>query len=114
MKNGIYNAKVDSVSLGREDHGIMTSFVTLDYGHSCQGFGGWGLSEPPYLFAWITEVLRVAGADDWKKVPGKYVRAKIESGFVVGIGHITNDEIWFEPRKVFEEIQTRSKVAIYE
>jgi hypothetical protein len=35
--------KVESVVFGREDHGILTCFVHLDFGGSRQGFGGYVL-----------------------------------------------------------------------
>jgi hypothetical protein len=36
-------AKVESVDLFIEDHGILTLFVNLDYGGTHQGFGGYSL-----------------------------------------------------------------------
>lgn len=38
-------AKVTNVYFGKEDHGILTLNITLDYGGACQGFGGYSLDE---------------------------------------------------------------------
>lgn len=35
--------KVESVMFGFEDHGILTFMIYLNYGGSCQGFGGYAL-----------------------------------------------------------------------
>ena len=34
------NAKIRSTHLGKEDHGIMTAYLSLDFGGGCQSFGG--------------------------------------------------------------------------
>ena len=39
------NAMIRSVALEYEDHGILTCWLHLDYGGSCQGFGGYSLDK---------------------------------------------------------------------
>ncbi len=98
----IRNAIITSASLSNADHGCLSSFLYLDYGNSNgQGFGGYRLASPtsqtPAAGNWIWHCLRVAEVDDWSKLPGRTIRARIEDDRVVAIGHITR-EIWFEPR----------------
>jgi hypothetical protein len=103
----IVNAKIVSTSLGFEDHGIMSFMITLDCGNFHQGFGGWALDE--YIKnkdkrvgnAWgmeaVMRVLRALDVDSWEKLKGMYVRAKIEGGRIVSIGHIVNNTWWEKP-----------------
>ena len=114
MQDGIYNAKVNSTSLGYEDHGILTAFVHLDYSGSSQGFGGYSLDSPsidrevsrnrlPHLACghFIMGVLRVTKASDWESVKGCVVRARVEDGFVCALGHFMDDD-WFCPKEEFK------------
>ena len=92
----IKNAKITSTFLGREDHGIPTCFVHLDYGSSAQGFGGYDLRFPSYGIDFITKILSTLEVASWEKLPGTYCRAKADRCCVQAIGHITKDQ-WFSP-----------------
>lgn len=92
----IRNAKIKSVTLGVEDHGIITIYLNLDYGDSGQSFGGYDLRDSKYLSAWIQGILKIVGVDSWDQLVGKYI--KVESSFskVKRIGNLLKDE-WFDP-----------------
>lgn len=103
----IKNAKITSVSLGFEDHGILTCWLNLDYGGSGQGFGGYGFSHTPKHkpigaadFAdFIIGILRTLEVETWEKLPGKVIRADAEHSKVSRIGHALKDQ-WFDPQEV--------------
>lgn len=42
------NAIIKDVRVMIEDHGLLSCYVTLDYGGSCQGFGGYELYNPRF------------------------------------------------------------------
>jgi len=106
----ITNAVISKTMLGREDHGIMTCFLTLDYGGSVQGFGGYSLDEfsltldrrigTKWGMEFIARILHVVEVENWEDLRGKYVRVKKEGwgATIDAIGHITKDK-WFEPKK---------------
>lgn len=104
----IKNAKIESTMLGIEDHGIMTCFLYLDYGGSCQGFGGYGLDSyneslkrrvgTDYGLEFIKCILDTVGVEKWEDLPGKYIKADADFDRVRGIGNIIKDK-WFYPEK---------------
>lgn len=72
-------AQIREVTLGVESHGILTSFVHLDYatpgsklGGAGQGFGGYALNGE-YAARWIRGVLDAVGVEEWSKLPGHMV-----------------------------------------
>ena len=107
MDREIKNALIVSTSLGKEDHGIMTCFLHLDYGGSGQGFGGYSfqcgkdnqVKGSAFGMDFIMEILRVVGAPSWEKLPGMHIRVKAEHSKVHGIGHIIKD-VWFHPQEL--------------
>jgi hypothetical protein len=95
-------AKIRSVTLGWEDHGILTCLVDLDYGGSGQGIGAYALDEPrkdgegkhigrfgtAFGMEWICRLMRAAGVDSFDKVQGRTVLALLDGdryGRVVGL-----------------------------
>lgn len=108
----IRNATVESVTLNDGDRGILTCWLTLDYGGMSQGFGGYTLYLPEHFshhkqamqhnFAghFIWRVMQIVDVTDWSRIKGKTLRAKIEGNLCVAIGHITKDD-WFNPREDF-------------
>ena len=105
----IKNAKIESTTLGYEDHGIFTFMLHLDYGHSGQGFGGYALDEPkPPLdrlrvdrqgtamgMQVIIEILNTVGVQNWEDLPGQYIRVEADHTKVIRIGHLLEDK-WFD------------------
>lgn len=104
----IKNARIESTMLGIEDHGILTCWISLDYGSSGQGFGGYPFDKPDkktgkrvglsQMGTYIRRILEILGVDTWEELPGKHIRVKTdgEYGKIIAIGHIIKDE-WFEP-----------------
>jgi hypothetical protein len=108
MTAKIKNAIVESVTIDDAERGVLNAWLHLDYGGSGQGFGGYALYMPKgfknhdaksgYAGHFIWRCMEIAGVTKWEKIAGKAIRAKIEDGLVVAVGHITKDD-WFEPRK---------------
>lgn len=109
----IKNAKISSTMFGREDHGIMTFMIFVDFDRcvTC-GIGGYALDmydrekETRVYTAKgleaISKILEIAGVDTWEKLPGKYIRFK-DNGWgstIDEIGHIIEDK-WFNLREFF-------------
>jgi hypothetical protein len=94
------NAQVESApQIFIEDHGILTSFVQLNYGGgSRQGFGGYDLRYENRLHDWVESLMEVFGVRDLADIKGKPCRVKVEDGLVRSIGHFTGDR-WFTPRE---------------
>lgn len=105
------NALIESVSLGIEDHGILTAFLHLDFGSASQGFGGYALDAKGanYCAAFIRGCLDTIGVREWKDLPGNIIRVRGGDGPGLGttieaIGHPVQDR-WFYPRRVMEKLQ---------
>jgi len=91
----------------------LSAWLTLDYGGSCQGFGGYILYVPAdwkhhgesgnYAGHFIYRCLEIAGVTDWSKLVGKTIRAKCEHSKVHAIGHIIKDD-WFNPTEDFKKM----------
>lgn len=109
----IKNARIESVSLGFEGHGILTAFVNLNYGGSGQGFGGYGLDcwdgvsgkriASVAAGYFIARVLEVVGVDAWEKLPGMSVRVECEWNRIHRLGHFLEDK-WFDPSAEFKSL----------
>ncbi len=114
--NEIKNAVIESTFLGKEGHGILSSMLTLDYGGSCQGFGGYGFDKPikddqdnflrregtAYGCEFINRILETLDVESWEKLKGTHLRVVTKGDFfnskIQGIGHIIKDK-WFYPEK---------------
>lgn len=109
MSTEVRNAIIESATLSTADHGVLSSFVHLDYGGSGQGFGGYALYGPdmksPGCVAglWIWRVLEIAGVREWSQLPGKTIRVRASWTKVEAIGHIVKDD-WFEPEVEFARL----------
>lgn len=102
------NAIIKHAKITIED-GFLDVWLTLDYGDSGQGFGGYTLYLPPGLKHhsleshaghFIYRVLAVAGCTRWEELPGKCIRVRADHCGVYEIGHITKND-WFSPKKDF-------------
>lgn len=110
----IKNAKIVSTQLGREDHGIMTFLIFVEFdGCSC-GIGGRALDmydpvlkkrvyTPKGLEA-ISKILDTVGVDKWEKLPGTYMRV-VDNGWGSTINKIGNlmDNKWFDLEEFFSK-----------
>lgn len=124
----IVNARITGTMLGVEDHGILSSMVSLDYGGTCQGFGGYAFDEPVFVktsadvtsgsrgdfkgrrgcafgMEFIRRFLEVVGVDKWEDLKGRHVRVRKtdEWGAIEAIGNIIKDD-WFDPSAMAKQM----------
>lgn len=76
-------AKIASTSLGVEDHGVLTAYLTVDYGGAVQAIGGYGLDRydaeqkrrvgTAYGCEFIARVIRACGVAKWEDVAGRTI-----------------------------------------
>lgn len=106
------NARITGTTLGVEDHGIFTCYITVEGEWGGQGFGGYAFDGPPperkpgaerigcgYGIDFIKGVLRAVGVDKWEDLVGKYVRIRHTHSEVSAIGNITKNQ-WFTPKEL--------------
>jgi len=113
----IKNAQIKRTMLGREDHGIMTFmiFVEWDGCVNC-GIGGYAIDQydrqlDTCIFSVkgleaISKILDVVGVDSWENLPGKYIRIKDEGWgkSINEIGNLMKDK-WFNLKEFFASHQ---------
>lgn len=106
IKNGV----ITKADLSWRDYGVLTGFLTLDYGGSSQGFGDHSLYLPKgfkhhelrsVAGHWIFRCLNIAGVKSWDELVGRTVRVKAEQMKVHAIGHIVKED-WFNPGEDFK------------
>ncbi len=108
------NALIESAKISTED-GFLTVWLTLDYGGTGQGFGGYILyapkdwkhhnpSGPNYAGHFIARVMEVAGVVDWNRIVGKTIRVRGNHSGVHAIAHIVKED-WFIPKEDFDRMQ---------
>ena len=91
--------RIREASLMVEDHGILTSFLDLDYashhwklGAEGQRFGRYHLGGQ-YASLWIAGVFKATGVSSWDAVPGCWVWAEATWNKVLAIkGVVTGVE----------------------
>ena len=113
----IKNALIKSTMLGREDHGIMTFMIFIEFDKcvTC-GVGGYMLDEydkglnkrvfRAKSMESISKVLDVVGVDRWEDLTGKYIRIE-DNGWgstINKIGNIIEDK-WFDLKEFFEKVE---------
>ena len=108
----IRNAKITSTMFGREDHGIMTFMIFVEFGACGCGLGGYAIDQydrpsKSRMFSAkgleaISKILETVGVEKWEDLPGKYIRIK-ENGLGSTIDEIGNlmEEKWFNLREFF-------------
>lgn len=105
MEREIKNAKITSVWLGVEDHGLLTAYVNLTYDASGQSFGGWNFGAAskgitsPFGVEFIRRVLETVGVKSWGELPGQVIRVDADFGKVYRIGNALKD-VWFDPSTI--------------
>lgn len=115
----IKNALIESTTIDTGDRGLLTAWLTLDYGDGGhQGFGGFALYLPKdyshytekgdFAGHFIFRCMQIAGVESWDKIKGKSIRVKHEgtsvfSSKIIAIGHITKND-WFNPSEDFKRM----------
>lgn len=111
----ILNARITSVSLGYEDHGILTFGLGLDIsdGTTCV-FGGYELDEYDKIqnkrvccshsMELLTEIMNTVGVERWEDLKDTYIRV-VSNGWGSTIKEIVNlmKNKWFNIEKFFEK-----------
>ena len=105
----VKNAKITGTMLGKEDHGVMTFYIYLDYGGMLQGFGGYVLDRwvekdktrrgSMFGMEAIRRILEVLEIETWEKLPGTPVRVKGSFSEVRAIGNYLKDS-WVDLREL--------------
>lgn len=116
----IQNAIIEGARITSDDHGMLSAWLMLDYGGSCQGFGGYVLYLPKSCahhtleslaghFIW--RCMEIAGVAEWSQLAGKTIRVRKQDAWncpIDAIGHIVNDD-WFCPREDFEQLNEKKE-----
>lgn len=108
----ITNAVIKSATFDTERG--LSAWLSLDYGGTAQGFGGyllyapsgWKAHEHKGNFAghFIWRCLEIAEVDDWSKLKGRTIRVKRSHSKVHAIGHIIKED-WFDPSADFKALE---------
>ena len=115
-------AKIKATSLGYEDHGIFTAYLTVDYAVGTQGVGGYALDRydkpndrrigTAYGHEWIIRVLRACGVDRWEKLVGRTIWVLQDESKPAGFGNkvIGIENLETEPgeRFLFADLEVKS------
>lgn len=111
MNRTIENVKITKTFLGREDHGILTCYLTVEGDGFGVSIGGYSLEKydenkrkSVACFELIDRILEVVGVSAWEELQGKYIRIKSRGygGRITKIGNITKDD-WLDFDTFFEE-----------
>ena len=114
MNNTLENVKIINTFLGKEEHGILTWYLTVKGDGFVVSIGGYCLDKYDEnkrkriayhkSFELIDRILEVVGVSTWEELQGKYIRVKI-NGFgcrVTKIGNLIKDD-WLDVDTFFEE-----------
>ena len=108
----IQNAIIEAATISYGDRGFLDVWITMDYGGSGQGFGGYTLYLPKSFSHHTIEspaghhifrCMEIAGVTNWDKMKGKSVRVLTENGLIKAIGHIVKDD-WFNPSEDYAQL----------
>ena len=121
----IINARIESHQLVLDRGFALSGYLMLeraDGGH--QGLGGFVLGGISYskagqhaqqgnfAAAWIVGVMRAADVEDLAQAVGKIVRNELDhegfGGTIQAVGHALKDDRWFNPREVFQAMQSEA------
>lgn len=111
----ISNAKITNVTLGYEDHGILTFYITLEIENGntcvfgCYALDSWDKEKNKRVCSaksmeCLTEIMNVVGVRNWEDLNGKYIRIEYNGlgSTIDTIGNIMKDD-WFNIKEFFKE-----------
>jgi hypothetical protein len=118
----IENARITNVSLNMEDHGVLTSGLTLDGGGWGACYGGYVLGKG-YLGAKkfegsaagmesIMRIMDVVGCSEFTHMKNMYIRvaSKGWGSSIKIIGNIIKDQ-WFDYESFFEDYEKKQEIS---
>lgn len=115
----IKNAIIEAAEVTSDDHGLLSAWLTLDYGGTGQGFGGYALYLPKSFSHhklesvaghFLFRCMEIAGVTKWSQMKGKTIRVCGSMSRVEAIGHIVKDD-WFYPEKDFAPLRSKEEAA---
>lgn len=71
--------RIDETTLGTEDHGLLSFWLTIDFGGTCQGFGGYALGGS-FTGTVIEGILKAVGVQKWEQLKGRTVWVRRKDG----------------------------------
>lgn len=83
------NAIIRGASLTRDDHGVLSAWLDLDYSGEGQGFGGYAFYLPKgykhhslrgLAGHFIYRILQIADVEKWDQLVGKTIRVRQDNG----------------------------------
>ena len=93
----IKNAVIKNAEITTGERGILDAWLTLDFGGTGQGFGGFALYIPKSFTHHnvlsvaghhIFRIMEIAGVEKWSQLPGKTIRVEGSWQEILRIGHI--------------------------
>ena len=111
MNKTIENVKITDSFLGREDHGILTCYLTVEGDGFGVSIGGYSLEKYDehekkrvVCFELIDRILEVVGVNSWEELQGKHIRIKSRGfgGRITKIGNLFKDD-WLDFDTFFKE-----------
>lgn len=102
----IENGKISDTMLGKEDHGIMTFYLFIEFEIGNCGFGGYSLDSYDQEkkkrigtaagMQAISEIMDCVGVSKWEDLKGSYIRCEHEGfgGKIIRIGNLIKNK-WF-------------------
>lgn len=115
MNTIIENGKIIGTMLGKEDHGIMTFCLSIEFESGFCGIGGYTLDKYNVQagkrigaaegMQAIAEILDCVGVKKWEELTGAYIRCEHQGlgGKIIRIGNLIKDK-WFSPEEFFAGI----------
>lgn len=96
----IINARITDTMLGREDHGIMTFSIGVEFDGGGCCVGGYCLDGGSIKI--ISQILDVVGVNSWEELKGQYIRFE-SNGWgsrITKIGNLMYDK-WIDFEEFF-------------
>lgn len=106
----VKNAVIEGATITTSERGFLDAWLTLDYGGSGQGFGGYALNLLSVAGHFIYRVMEVAEVTRWEDLKGKTLRVKANHSGIHAIGHIVKDD-WFCPSEDFKALKKPQEAA---
>ena len=118
----IVNAQITDITLGYEEHGILTFGLTLDIANARECVFGMGYALDNYdeqtkkrychahSMELIAQIIKVVGVSNWESLKGKYIRVVINDNgkSIKEIGNIMKDD-WFNIDDFLHEVYLKQQ-----